>query len=84
MTGQQWAVPLSPQAAKTLAEIPDPAREMVRDVADRLTRHLSVLDLVRLGQQVLPSAVLRGQPMRTVISGRGMSERFSWSPVRVR
>ncbi|WP_442816084.1 restriction endonuclease [Streptomyces sp. NBC_01233] len=27
---------------------------------------------------------VRGQPMRTVISGRGMSERFSWIPVRVR
>ncbi|MBT2542868.1 hypothetical protein J7E99_19670 [Streptomyces sp. ISL-44] len=77
---------LSPQAAKTLAELPDPAREMVRDVLDiavrspwgwpqwnagdpegedvraasvrqlsvvytvnRLTRHLSVLDIVWLG-----------------------------------
>ncbi|MFG2711970.1 EF-Tu/IF-2/RF-3 family GTPase [Streptomyces goshikiensis] len=27
---------------------------------------------------------LRGQPMRTATSGRGMSERFSWSAVRVR
>lgn len=86
MTGQPWAVRLSPQAAKTLAELPDPAREMVRDVLDiavrspwgwpqwnagdpegedvraasvgqlsvvyvanRLTRHLSVLDIVWIG-----------------------------------
>ncbi|MFE7187915.1 hypothetical protein [Streptomyces erythrochromogenes] len=77
---------LSPQAAKTLAELPEPTRETVRDVLDiavrspwgrpqwnagdpegedvraasvgrlsvvhmanRLTRRLSVLDIVRLG-----------------------------------
>ncbi|MFK0046045.1 hypothetical protein ACIQU4_18400 [Streptomyces sp. NPDC090741] len=38
MTGQPWAVRLSPQAAKTLAEPPDPAREMVRDVLDIAVR----------------------------------------------
>ncbi|MEY2229499.1 MULTISPECIES: hypothetical protein [Streptomyces] len=83
---QPWAVRLSPQAAKTLAGLPAPAREMVRDVLDiavrspwgwpqwntgdpegedvraasvgqlsvvytvnRLTRRMSVLDIVWLG-----------------------------------
>ncbi|PWI08988.1 hypothetical protein DIZ27_20115 [Streptomyces sp. NWU339] len=86
MTGEPWAVRLSQQAAKTLTEIPAPAKEMVRDVLDiavrspwgwpqwnagdpegedvraasigqlsvvyvinRLTRRLSVLDIVWLG-----------------------------------
>ncbi|MER6444085.1 hypothetical protein [Streptomyces venezuelae] len=39
MTGEHpWAVLLSPQAAKTLAELPDPARETVRDVLDIAVR----------------------------------------------
>ncbi|MFJ6485965.1 MULTISPECIES: hypothetical protein [unclassified Streptomyces] len=39
MTGEQpWAVRLSPQAAKTLAELPEPARETVRDVLDIAVR----------------------------------------------
>ncbi|MEU6214339.1 hypothetical protein ABZ891_31140 [Streptomyces sp. NPDC047023] len=33
-----WAVRLSPQAAKTIAELPAPAREMVRDVLDIAVR----------------------------------------------
>ncbi|MFC7018071.1 hypothetical protein ACFQMH_41615 [Streptomyces viridiviolaceus] len=86
MSGEPWAVRLSPQAAKTLTELTDPAKEMVRDVLDiavrspwgwpqwnagdpegedvraasigqlsvvyvinRLTRRLSVLDIVWLG-----------------------------------
>lgn len=86
MTEPPWAVRLSLQAAKTLTELPEPAKEMVRDVLDiavrspwgwpqwnvggpegedvraasigqlsvvyvinRLTRHLSVLDIVWLG-----------------------------------
>ncbi len=35
---QPWAVRLSPQAAKTLAELPAPARETVRDVLDIAVR----------------------------------------------
>lgn len=35
---QSWAVRLSPQAAKTLAELPEPARETVRDVLDIAVR----------------------------------------------
>ncbi|MFD4914752.1 hypothetical protein ACFWNR_16175 [Streptomyces virginiae] len=39
MTAEQpWAVRLSPQAAKTLAELPEPARETVRDVLDIAVR----------------------------------------------
>lgn len=86
MTGEPWAVRLSAQAAKTLTELPEHAKETVRDVLDiavrspwgwpqwnagdpegedvraasvgqlsvvyvinRLTRHLSVLDIVWLG-----------------------------------
>ncbi|MFF9771883.1 hypothetical protein ACF1GT_35830 [Streptomyces sp. NPDC014636] len=86
MTDQPWAVRLSPQAAKTLAALPEHAKETVRDVLDiavrspwgwpqwntgdaegedvraasvgqlsvvyvinRLTRHLSVLDVVWIG-----------------------------------
>ncbi|MFF8696705.1 hypothetical protein ACF08W_31270 [Streptomyces sp. NPDC015144] len=86
MTDQPWAVRLSPQAVKTLTELPEHATEMVRDVLDiamrspwgwpqwnagdpegedvraasvgqlsvvyvinRLTRHLSVLDIIWIG-----------------------------------
>ncbi|MEU1599277.1 hypothetical protein ABZ468_42375 [Streptomyces sp. NPDC005708] len=86
MTDQPWAMRLSPQAAKTLTELPEHAKETVRDVLDiavrspwgwpqwntgdpegedvraasvgqlsvvyvinRLTQHLSVLDVVWLG-----------------------------------
>ncbi|WP_405785649.1 hypothetical protein [Streptomyces sp. NBC_01367] len=35
---EPWAVRLSPQAAKTLAELPGPARETVRDVLDIAVR----------------------------------------------
>jgi hypothetical protein len=85
VTDQPWAVRLSPQAAKTLTELPAPAKETVRDVLDiavrspwgwpqnagdpegedvraasvgqlsvvyvinRLTRHLSVLDIIWIG-----------------------------------
>lgn len=86
MTDQPWAVRLSPQAAKALTELPEHAKEMVRDVLDiavrspwgwpewnagdpegedvraasvgqlsvvyvinRLTRHLSVLDIIWIG-----------------------------------
>ncbi|MFD9006193.1 hypothetical protein ACFV0T_35480 [Streptomyces sp. NPDC059582] len=86
MTDQPWTVRLSPQATKTLTELPSHAKEMVRDVLDiavrspwgwpqwnagdpegedvraasvgqlsvvyvinRLTRRLSVLDIVWLG-----------------------------------
>ncbi|MES5824892.1 hypothetical protein [Streptomyces sp. RG80] len=86
MTEQPWAVRLSPQAAKTLTELPEHAKETVRDVLDiavrspwgwpqwntgdvegedvraasvgqlsvvyvinRLTRHLSVLDVIWIG-----------------------------------
>ncbi|MCZ4101045.1 hypothetical protein [Streptomyces sp. H39-C1] len=86
MTGEPWAVRLSAQAAKTLIELPEHAKEMVRDVLDiavrspwgwprwnagdpegedvraasvgqlsvvyvinRLTRHLSVLDIIWIG-----------------------------------
>uniref|UniRef100_UPI002F915BC4 hypothetical protein n=1 Tax=Streptomyces virginiae TaxID=1961 RepID=UPI002F915BC4 len=39
MTGEQsWAVRLSPQAVKTLAGLPGPARETVRDVLDIAVR----------------------------------------------
>ncbi|MER0450144.1 hypothetical protein [Streptomyces sp. ATexAB-D23] len=86
MTGEPWAVRLSAQAAKTLTELPEHAKESVRDVLDlavrspwgwpqwntgdpdgedvraasvgqlsvvyvinRLTRHLSVLDIIWIG-----------------------------------
>jgi hypothetical protein len=86
VTDQPWAVRLSPQAAKTLSELPAHAKEMVRDVLDiavrspwgwsqwnagdpegedvraasvgqlsvvyvinRLTRRLSVLDVIWIG-----------------------------------
>ena len=86
MTGEPWAVRLAPQAAKTLTELPEHAKETVRDVLDiavrspwgwpqwntgdpegedvraasvgqlsvvyvinRLTRHLSVLDVIWIG-----------------------------------
>lgn len=86
MTAQPWAVRLSPQAAKTLSELPGHAKQTVRDVVDiavrspwgwpqwnpgdpegedvraasvgqlsvvyvinRLTRHLSVLDIIWIG-----------------------------------
>ncbi|MFF1779972.1 hypothetical protein [Streptomyces virginiae] len=35
---QPWVVRLSPQAAKTLTELPAPARETVRDVLDIAVR----------------------------------------------
>ncbi|MFF8513580.1 hypothetical protein ACF064_36650 [Streptomyces sp. NPDC015492] len=38
MTGQPWAVRLSPQAAKSLTALPDSAREMVRDLLDIAVR----------------------------------------------
>ncbi|GHB85301.1 hypothetical protein GCM10010347_65240 [Streptomyces cirratus] len=38
MNDQPWAVRLSPQAAKTIAELPEAAREMVRDVLDIAVR----------------------------------------------
>ncbi|MCX4673601.1 hypothetical protein OG453_44405 [Streptomyces sp. NBC_01381] len=34
MTGESWSVRLSPQVAKALTELPEPAKEMVRDVLD--------------------------------------------------
>ncbi|MBK3628312.1 hypothetical protein OG596_38855 (plasmid) [Streptomyces sp. NBC_01102] len=86
MTAGPWAVRLSAQAAKTLTELPEHAKESVRDVLDlavrspwgwpqwntgdpdgedvraasvgqlsvvyvinRLTRHLSVLDIIWIG-----------------------------------
>ncbi|MFD4953474.1 hypothetical protein [Streptomyces sp. NPDC058451] len=86
MTDQPWTVRLSPQAAKTLTELPEHATEMVRDVLDlavrspwgwrqwnasdpegedvraasvgqlsvvyvinRLTRYLSILDIIWIG-----------------------------------
>lgn len=86
MTDRPWAVRLSPQAAKTLTELPAHAKETVRDVLDiavrspwgwpqwntgdpegedvraasvgqlsvvyvinRLTRHLSILDVIWIG-----------------------------------
>ncbi|MCX4632326.1 MULTISPECIES: hypothetical protein [unclassified Streptomyces] len=86
MTGESWAVRLSPQAVKVLTALPEHAKETVRDVLDiavrspwgwpqwntgdpegedvraasvgqlsvvyvinRLTRHLSILDIVWLG-----------------------------------
>ncbi|MFI2764325.1 hypothetical protein ACH5A3_36660 [Streptomyces echinatus] len=86
MTDQPWGVRLSPQAAKTLTELPEHAKEMIRDFLDiaarspwgwpqwntgdpegedvraasvgqlsvvyvinRLTRHLSVLDVIWIG-----------------------------------
>ncbi|CAL9673230.1 type II toxin-antitoxin system RelE family toxin [Streptomyces griseomycini] len=86
MTGTPWTVRLSPSAVKTLTQLPEHAKEMVRDVLDiavrspwgwpqwnvgdpegedvraasigqlsvvyvvnRLTRRLSVLDIVWLG-----------------------------------
>ncbi|MER5988350.1 hypothetical protein [Streptomyces sp. NPDC001787] len=38
MSGDVWAVRLSPQAAKTLTEHPEHARETVRDVLDIVVR----------------------------------------------
>ncbi|MFH8716092.1 hypothetical protein [Streptomyces zaomyceticus] len=38
MTEQPWAARLSPQAAKSLTALPDPAREMVRDLLDIAVR----------------------------------------------
>ncbi|MFH8260456.1 hypothetical protein [Streptomyces roseolus] len=38
MTEQPWAARLSPQAAKALTALPDPAREMVRDLLDIAVR----------------------------------------------
>ncbi|GAA3381259.1 hypothetical protein GCM10020367_71840 [Streptomyces sannanensis] len=38
MTDQPWAVRLSPQAAKTLTELPEHAKGMVRDVLDIAVR----------------------------------------------
>ncbi|MER5740536.1 MULTISPECIES: hypothetical protein [unclassified Streptomyces] len=38
MTERSWAVRLSPHAAKTLADLPDHAKETVRDVLDIATR----------------------------------------------
>ncbi|MET9695154.1 hypothetical protein ABZY81_43485 [Streptomyces sp. NPDC006514] len=38
MSDRPWAVRLSPQAAKTLVELPEPAREMARDVLDIAVR----------------------------------------------
>ncbi|MFE7046035.1 hypothetical protein ACFU9X_43635 [Streptomyces atratus] len=86
MTGEPWAVRLSAQAAKTLTDLPEHAKETVRDTLDiavrspwgwpqwnagdpegddvraasigqlsvvyvinRLTRHLSVLDILWIG-----------------------------------
>ncbi|MEU2117944.1 hypothetical protein ABZ567_20355 [Streptomyces sp. NPDC016459] len=86
MPEQPWVIRLSPHAAKTLTDLPDHAKETVRDVLDiatrspwgwpqwnasdvegedvraasvgqlsvvyvanRLTRHLAVLDIVWLG-----------------------------------
>ncbi|MGI5478676.1 hypothetical protein [Streptomyces lavendofoliae] len=86
MSDEPWAVRLSPKPAKTLTELPDHAKQTVRDVLDiavrspwgwpqwnagdpegedvraasigqlsvvyvinRLTRHLSVLDIIWIG-----------------------------------
>lgn len=38
MTDQPWVVRLSPQAAKTLTELPEHAKETVRDVLDIAVR----------------------------------------------
>ena len=38
MTGEPWPARLSPQASKTLAELPPHAAEMVRDVLDIASR----------------------------------------------
>ncbi|WP_393073369.1 hypothetical protein [Streptomyces sp. LN704] len=38
MTDAPWGVRLSPQAAKVLAELPESATEMVRDVLDLAVR----------------------------------------------
>ncbi|MFF3015625.1 hypothetical protein [Streptomyces sp. NPDC057939] len=38
MTARPWAARLSPQAAKTLSDLPDPAKETVRDVLDIAVR----------------------------------------------
>ncbi|MER5996298.1 hypothetical protein [Streptomyces viridosporus] len=38
MTGTPWAVRLSPSAVKTLTELPEHAKEMVRDVLDIAVR----------------------------------------------
>ncbi|MEV5680735.1 hypothetical protein AB0L80_42085 [Streptomyces sp. NPDC052069] len=38
MSGEVWAVRLSPQAAKTLTGLPEHARETVRDVMDIAVR----------------------------------------------
>ncbi|MCY1655563.1 hypothetical protein OG337_35340 [[Kitasatospora] papulosa] len=38
MTAEPWAIRLSPQAAKTLTELPPAARETARDVLDIAVR----------------------------------------------
>ncbi|GAA1240554.1 hypothetical protein GCM10009665_34270 [Kitasatospora nipponensis] len=38
MTARPWPTRLSPQAAKTLSALPQPARELVRDVLDIAAR----------------------------------------------
>ena len=38
VSGEPWRVRLSPQASKTLAELPDHAAQMVRDVLDLAVR----------------------------------------------
>ncbi|MGV4891991.1 hypothetical protein ACSR0Z_36640 [Streptomyces viridosporus] len=38
MTGTPWTVRLSPSAVKTLTELPEHAKEMVRDVLDIAVR----------------------------------------------
>ncbi|MCB5167382.1 hypothetical protein LG634_21395 [Streptomyces bambusae] len=38
MTDQPWPVRLSPQAAKALTDLPEPATEMVRDLLDIAAR----------------------------------------------
>ncbi|MEU0061298.1 hypothetical protein [Streptomyces sp. NPDC006334] len=57
MTDQPWAVHLSPQAAKTLTELPAPAKEMVRDVLDIVVR--SPVGLAPVERQQLLNSVLK-------------------------
>ncbi|MFF8036237.1 hypothetical protein [Streptomyces sp. NPDC016626] len=38
MTGTPWPVRLSPPAVKTLTELPEHAKEMVRDILDIAVR----------------------------------------------
>ncbi|MGW0909475.1 hypothetical protein [Streptomyces sp. NPDC002853] len=38
MTGDSWSIRLSPEAAKTATELPEPAKEMIRDVLDLAKR----------------------------------------------